>query len=245
MSEHPYTILAPPYRHNSAGVRALYRLGELLRERGYTVTMTQGVSTYKDAIAIYPETAPGNVLGAKTVVRWVLFFPGALGGDTEFNSEEIVFTYDLKYFSAPLLTINTTEKFFRDEKRERKGGCFWVGKGYNIPRIPETPSLTEITKDWPSSRQELACLFNKKEVFYTYDSCTALIDEAQRCGCKVIVIPTEIGCPVTESESSQISRFIRITQEAAERNNVKEVRKNDEIGCLEDKSVLQETGLKN
>ena len=155
--KHPYIIVAPSYDHKSAGIRALYNLKNYLFYRGYEVEITQRGTAPNNAIVIYPEIVIGNPLNAKTVVRYLLCFPGAIGGDGKFADTDLLFTYSSVYSpGSPVLTIPVIEDFFRNEGRTRKGNCFWVGKGKNIPRIPETDGLIEVTYDWPKTRKGLA-----------------------------------------------------------------------------------------
>jgi len=228
----PYIIMAPEYRHNSAGVRALYRLKDELIKRGYKVVVCQGVADDWKApygsIVVYPEIVSGNPLQGKTVIRWVLNHPGLLGGEKEYDKNEIIFTWSQLYYDAPVLTIPLIEDFFRNENLPRSGGCFWVGKGLanrekDFPYAEANPNLTEITYDWPATREELARLLNEKEVFYTYDNNTMLIAEAKMCGCKVVVIGEELqddyGEFIRDCES-QIENFIAVTQKAADKVKV-------------------------
>jgi hypothetical protein len=154
----------------------------------------------------------------KTVVRYVLYFTGKLAGDTEYSPDEIAFTWDARYYDAPLLTIPIIEDFFKDEGLPRSGGCFFVGKGKDVPRIPETRGMDEITSDWPPTREGIAKLLNGKKVFYSYDGFTSLLTEARRCGCEVVVVSGEDDSAVYEesikSFESQIDNFISITQGA-------------------------------
>lgn len=215
MSKAPYVIMAPEYRHNSAGVRVMHKLRDLLEERGYHAEIATAGQAPDSAIAVYPETVSGNPLGGKTVVRYVLFFPGKLGGDEAYDQNEIIFTYDSRYYrDVPRLKISIIEDFFRNEGLPRSGGCFYVGKGKDVPRIPETDGLTEITRAWPEKRTDLARLLNECEVFYTYDQYTAMADEAELCGCRVVVIGgRDKGDPIDTDK--QLDEFIRITQAAA------------------------------
>ncbi len=217
----PYIIMAPPYRHNSAGVRVLYELRRILEEHGYEAQIAQVGEAPPESIVIYPETVSGNPMKAKRVVRFVLNTPGLLGGDKKYDPDELVFTYLKRFCDAPVLTVPCIEDFFRDEHLPRSGACFWNGKGINVPRIPETGSALEITYDWPADRRSLARLFNEKEIFYSYDDCTALIVEARRSGCRVVVIPDEKEDLGYEDSvlhfEMQLKEFIRITQKAAKK----------------------------
>lgn len=222
MKKAPYIIMAPPYRHTSGGVRALYELRRYLEDRGYVAEIVQSGNAPSDTIVIYPETVSGNPMNGRTVVRWVLYFPGVLGGDKKYDPREIIFTYTPVFYpDAKVLNIPITEDFFRDQGLPREGGCFWVGKGKDVPKIPETDGLTEITIDRPLSRKELAQLFNEKEIFYSYDPCTALVLEARCCGCKVVVIPEETPIPSPKESikafDGQLDDFIRITQAASQK----------------------------
>ena len=222
MFKAPYIIMAPPYYHASAGVRALYRLQRHLRGRGYRAEIFQLGDAPADAIVVYPETVPGNPMKGSTVARFVLNFPGLLGGDSEYDPKELIFTYHPRFYpGAPVLTVPIIEDFFRDEGLPRSGGCFWVGKGVNVPRATLTEGMREITFEWPEKREDLARLFNESEIFYSYDDNTAMITEARHCGCRVVVIPGEPPGPsydeLIKDFETQLDNFIGITQAAAPR----------------------------
>ena len=224
----PYLIMAPEYQSSSAGVRALYRLKDEIIKRGYQAKIVQKGFASNDDIVVYPEIVSGNPLGGKTVARWVLNTPGLLGGTKEYDSKELVFTWDKVYCDGHVLTVPIIEDFFRNEGLKRSGQCFWIGKGKR-PDIENynTDNWTEITYDWPATREELAKLLNEKEVFYTYDNNTALISEAKACGCKVFIIGEELeGGNFDENikhYDEQIDAFIQETQEAA-KNDDNEIR---------------------
>ena len=223
----PYLIMAPEYQHKSAGVRALYRLKDEIIKRGYEAKIVQKGFATNDDIVVYPEIVNGNPLGGKTVARWVLNYPGLLGGQKEYDPKELVFTWDKVYCDGHVLTVPIIEDFFRNEGLKRSGQCFWIGKGKR-PDIENynTDNWTEITYDWPATREELAKLLNEKEVFYTYDNNTALISEAKACGCKVVIIGETDTSNFDENikhYDEQIDAFIQETQEAA-KNDDNEIR---------------------
>jgi hypothetical protein len=219
MTKSPYIIMAPPYRHNSGGVRALHELRNLLEKRGYEAKVFQGGQAPPEAIVVYPEVVCGNPMNGKTVVRWVLNFPGLLGGDKEYDPKEIIFTYLPRFFpGAKILTVPIVEDFYRDEGLPRSGSYFWVGKGVDVPLIPETEGLEDITC-WELNRKELAKFLNEIGTLYIYDDATMLTVEARRCGCKVILIPDEPAGPTYEELikdfEAQLDEFIRVTQAEA------------------------------
>src|SRR4051794_23881777 len=107
MSTHfpEFLIYAPPFTHRSAGCRALYRLCHLLNRSGTTARMIAWepagsewdapflLPDVRDSVVIYPELILGNPLWARKVVRWTLNYPGHLGGDTIYGTNEMVFVY--------------------------------------------------------------------------------------------------------------------------------------------------------
>lgn len=209
-----YLICAADYNPSSAGIRSLHKLVHLLNENGfyaYTTGRTNSEWTERhvdveeakklaaeDSIVVYPETIAGNPLGARIVVRYILAKPGLLGGPFTFDESETKFCYSeplTKYVGDPprILEIPCIELelFNNRDKLPRSGTVFYVGKGVNVPRIPETDRAFEITRmpNVPASRRELAQLFKTSELFYSYDNFTALIEESRLCGCPAVVIP--------------------------------------------------------
>jgi len=238
MEKIPYLIISPSYYPSSAGVRMLHKLCHHLNESGYEAYITNEVNPewnekgcplemfprlIYEGITIYPEIIKGNPYGAKVVVRYILNHPGLLGGDKIYDPSEILFTCNgeelRKYVPSDdrILCIPLIEDYFRDEGLPRKGGCFYVGKGYNIPRIPETLEMKEVIG---MNRQEVAQILKISEVFYTYDNFTMLIDEAKKCGCPVVVIGDEVKSKLSYEDhignfEKQFENFIRITQSEA------------------------------
>ncbi len=207
-----YLIHAPNYKRTSGGVRALHKLCHCLNQAGCTAYIsasgvnpnwntpkpTQEIANRlaQEGIVIYPEVIRGNPWDAKRVVRYILNRPGLLGGDREYASTETLFCYsglwrqfvpsDDRILTVPVIE---TEIFNCTGNEKRSGGVFWVGRrGQHLPRIPETESLVEITYSWPTSGEEIAELFRKATVFYSYSDYTGLISEARLCGCLVVIV---------------------------------------------------------
>jgi hypothetical protein len=203
----PYLIWAPSYRRNSGGISVLHQLCHNINQTKGAAWITTPHTNpalktpYADprkqrelvsagAIAIYPEIVTGNPLRAKRVVRWVLYKPGVLGGQPTYDPHETVYAYNQMLFQdgyKDILSLPMTETaLFRPPERpqNRSGALVYVGKG---KRPSHLPAGTEITREWPSSREVLARLFQHAEVFYCYDPLTALTDEARLCGCPVVL----------------------------------------------------------
>lgn len=203
-----YLIWAPPFC-GSAGVRALYKLAAVLREHGQRVRLWSWGDTRQpgfdyaehitsqmreEDIVIYPETVKGNPLQIRNVVRWILFFPGRLGGESCYHPSEKVFTWSDEYYAgAPKLTVDIIDrKLFFDAGLPRTRDCTFVHKGGKWKNLPELDGLTEITMQWPETREELAHLLQTTATLYSWDCHSSLLDEAYYCGAAVKII-TEDG----------------------------------------------------
>lgn len=76
---------------------------------------------------------------------------------------------------------------YRDEGRsDRTGVCFLVRKGSDKSRIPETANAIQIDG---LSHAEIAAIFNRCEVFYSYDEASFYSQYAALCGCRSVVVP--------------------------------------------------------
>ena len=163
-----YLIWAPPFC-GSAGVRALYKLAAVLREHGQRVRLWSWGDTRQpgfdyaehctsqmreEDIVIYPETVKGNPLQIRNVVRWILFFPGRLGGESCYHPSEKVFTWSEEYYAgAPKLTVDIIDrKLFFDAGLPRTRDCTFVHKGGSGKICPNWRALRKL----PCSGRRLA-----------------------------------------------------------------------------------------
>lgn len=187
-------IYAPPYQQNSGGIKVLYKLNELLNERGINSSiLTWGEDLEdKDSIVVYPEVIKGNPLNAKHVVRYVLYYPGVNGGDKVYLNNEHVFTYSnmflgsIKNVVQGRLYISTIEDIFEDKGKKRDKICCYGGKGGNLADMPI--NWLEITRDYPAKRERLVEIFQTSICFVCFDPCTVMIQEANLCGCPVVLM---------------------------------------------------------
>lgn len=223
---HPYYIVAPPYTHTSAGVRVLHLLCHSLNRKGQTAyvmiypSLPWRVPTTPDLltplltprvieshfqrglapIVVYPEIVSGNPFNAPCVVRYVLNFPGLLGGEVKYAPDELSFGYSQVLAKAAgagdrvlFLPATDTRIFYPPPAgSKRQGSCYFASKykGAGGALFDVTKDSIEIkrhTKD-AQSTQEVAELLRRSEVFYTYEN-TALATEAVLCGCPAVFLP--------------------------------------------------------
>lgn len=148
----------------------------------------------RNSVVVYPELLPGNPLGAKNVVRWLLYRPG-LAHPYEFGKDEMFFRVD-KIMDLPELTGGAPDLYlwkinpaYRNENRpDRKGACYLLRKGFQKPRIPETEAADAICVDG-MSHEQMNDVFNRCEVFYSYDEATMYSQFAAISGCTSVVVP--------------------------------------------------------
>ncbi len=211
-----YVIYAQSFISNSAGIRALYILADRLNRKGYrtyvtssfatdptlrapliSLTLAKRLALTQDYTAVYPETIPGNPLGAKKVVRWVLNRPGLLDGEEIYDSQEVVFNYANAYASyiknqvhgkLYLPTIDQTLFFPPAAEGPRTREYFYVGKAQYREGFFDREKVIEITRDSPH-RSTLGDLLRQAKVLYCFDNSTIFAYEAVMCGCPVVVIP--------------------------------------------------------
>jgi hypothetical protein len=228
----PYYIVAPPFTTLSAGIKSLHVLCDALNREGERAHILPfGDESYRyrtditepdlltpiltqhclrrhfdeglAPILVYPEIVAGNPYSSDCVVRYVLNYPGLLGGDNYYSEDNLIFSYSKELASHTkhpentlFIPVSDTQIFYPPEQKgERRGACFYAWKFKNI----HGGQLLEITRDAfeitsglhdSLSPQEIADLFRRSEIFYAYEN-TALITEAALCGCPTVLLPSD------------------------------------------------------
>ena len=240
-----YIIVSPKYS-KSNGVRTLYRLADALKMRGYNVymfsPMTEGLNynfiaeitkeMQENAIVIYPELIYGNPLNFKNVVRYVLYYPGVNGGDSQYDSREYIVSFDPVYYpDVDVLSIPGLDKtlFYEDTSVKKDIDCYFVYKGGKWRNIEEFNNMVEINCNYPENRTELADLLRKTKILYSYDEHTLLLDEAIACGCEVKIVREncfedyngEKYKELFKNYESQLENFILVSQAMENKEKIK------------------------
>lgn len=229
----PYLIVAPKYNPKSAGVRVLHELCHSLNQMGqkawltiypqlvmdkdqsahvcpglHTPLMTQAIlDSYESRgispIVVYPETMK-DPLQATHTVRYVLNYPGLLGGYTTYPANDMIYAYSRCLAKAAgvgeervlFLPVSETNIFYPPaENSPRSGTCFYASKYKNFHKgklFPVTDGSFEITANQCNSltKPELGDLFRRSELLYIYED-SAIAIEAALCGCPVVFLPNE------------------------------------------------------
>jgi hypothetical protein len=203
-----YIVSAPNFRHNSAGIRAMHILCDILNRKGYEAYVNCEVVCKKlktptlfhkqeklrklildGAIVVYPEWQK-NILYSKAPINWQL-------APWQTDMEKIFVFHDGFDKTKPQLYIDVSELDIFNEKwiwSKRSGAAIYMGKGTgaekycNFDLVDKEKKVTEITYKYPSSRRSLAKLLKSIKILYVADPLTNISSEARLCGCPVVYI---------------------------------------------------------
>jgi len=223
---HPYYFFGPGYSRASAGHRAFHLLIHWLNKLGEHAFLVPNLAEPVDVwtnpdlltpiltrqalehhqqsnvlpIVVYPEVLTGNPLQADVVVRYLANFPGALGGPTEFDASDVLFSYSSLIASRVGFPDNVLMPPVIDtgifnpgpQPLDRRGCCAYFGKYVDYYKatpfgLPDNCAI--ITRTSPTPAQ-MADIFRRSEALYCFED-TAVALEATLCGCPVICMPNE------------------------------------------------------
>lgn len=195
-----------PYDPHTGGIMALHRLVHnlcALGEDAYITTPSMNPTwlggyhdnsitpiDFENTIIIYPEVIGDNPLGAKYVVRWLLYDRGYV-----YLKNDWIYSYIATFkpneenkdqLKGCLSAIFIERDIFKDEGRHMSGKyCYTIRKGQNKNLHPSDAILIDGIRD----NYKLSEIFNECEFFISYDDHTFLTSQAALCGCIPIVIP--------------------------------------------------------
>ncbi len=226
MNKQLFYIYTPAIRLNSAGIRVLHYLCDALNESGQEAWLVlhnpkeninpvdPGLNTpiisqeqvdkhlaeRRTPTVIYSETVPGNPLKAKRVIRYLLHFPGALGGTKKFNGNEWLIAYSKKIMDsvddcheALFLPAIKTSELPPVSKKDPNLHLMYAGKYKAFIGEPANPSefdLLEIHRDGPKrqSRTEVLELLSRASSIYVWEN-TSIATEAVLLGTVCVFVP--------------------------------------------------------
>ena len=203
-----FYIYTPAWRENAAGIRVLHYLCHSLNQIGHqaflvlhnpfeaevltnpdlnTPVLSQVLSDlhFKEHITptvVYSETIPGNPLKATRVVRYLLNYPGKLGGPLKFNENELLVSYtkSIQNSTSQSSCVLFLPAVKRDELpnasvKNPKLTLVYAGKYRAFvgtpPKVTEF-SVTEIYRDGPrkQSRMEVLDLLSRANALYLWEN---------------------------------------------------------------------------
>lgn len=173
--------------------------------QAYKTPIVPQSKNFNDGFVIYPESISGNPLKARYTVRWVLYFPGLIGGGpqpNEYSTKDIVACYSigvcrdidrkirkhlLKLVDYGLENLDGLQKVV-----QRNGTLIHHKKQiWRTGTLAKTPELDGDLMDNTLSKHDRMELFAKYERFITTDPATFLSVEAAMSGCLSVVMPFE------------------------------------------------------
>lgn len=216
-----FVIYAPgDYTPNGGGCVALHKLAHNIaflgedsyiytskKNPGYLgiqVTELEATAICQDGktMAIYPEVTCGNPFRSPLVMRWILYHVRRYDCHGDFGVNDLIYKY-ANHFTlrneqevhGELRAVELNLDVFKNEGRERKGTCYLIKKENHKEQTHPADSIK--LDDYPSKggNEYLSEIFNRTEIFYSYDTATWLSVMASLCGCLSIVIPNEAVSP--------------------------------------------------
>ncbi len=231
-STYPYYIYTPRWIETSAGIKALHFLCHSLNLSGQKAFLVFSEKRFNNLprvnpnlltpildqetadahfksgltpLVVYSETVPGNPLGGTAVVRYLMNFAGALGGEKSFLESELVFAFSKAIsadyskhvdIEAPVLflpPIDPRDFIFSETKEDYQ--VVYAGKYRSFIGIPPKVGFLksfEVYRDGPrmQSREKVIRLLNKASVVYCFEN-TSIITEAILSGTPVCIVKSD------------------------------------------------------
>jgi hypothetical protein len=153
-----------------------------------------------DYVVVYPEVVNGNPLGARNVVRWLLYPPGGITGKIKYGPGELYvpFSSAIGRFELPGSTTLTDQLKIvhypldiyspTPDGTPKSGTAYAVRKGSAKPLVHHPDDAVCIDG---LSHEEIAVILQRVRTFVSYDSYTAYSLFAAALGCESVVIPDD------------------------------------------------------
>jgi len=149
--------------------------------------------TSQETIVIYPEIFYGNVLNAKKVVRWLLYFNRYKNDSEAYGINDVFYSFRDIFNDKNLnptgrklkVSFFDYELYRQTNFGKRHGKCYVIRKGkdrIDLPKEFDGPILDSM----PIA--EIVQAFNRYESCYFYDTQTFLATIASICGCIPIIV---------------------------------------------------------
>lgn len=158
-----------------------------------------------NAIVVYPEDVVGNPLEAEIVVRWIGCRMGA-GSEPEpekYGPDDLIVHLGDEpphaLVSAGRLRVPVSDPdVFREPDysadQSRSGNVVYLGRyrDYGLPVDDFLAGATVVTRGEAKAPAELAELYRRSSLFFTYEPTAASLD-ALLCGCPTVYLPSPLN----------------------------------------------------
>jgi hypothetical protein len=139
------------------------------------------------------------------VVRYLLNKEGALQKRMiKWNKTDYPLAFSKAYRSncESLFYPNCDLSMFYDNGSHRTQNAFYIGKGYLTGNCPKLDCF-EITRTFPSTKQELADVLRKTKILFSYDALSATNVDAALCGC----LPYLLQKPMPGLQNAELGKY--------------------------------------
>lgn len=146
-----------------------------------------------NTIVIYPEVVWGNPLGAKHVVRWLLYYYRFSEEPEAYGTQDVFIAYRKQFDcrklnpEGNLVQVNffDSEMYRQTNFEKRNGSCYVIRKGADRKDLPLSFD-GPVIDTW--SEEEKVVAFNRYKICYFYDTQTFYAIIAAVCGCIPVVV---------------------------------------------------------
>lgn len=253
-----FYIYTPRWRDNAAGIKALHLLCDAINQKNGSAWLVFSNPSRNDsgvnpklktpvlsrkilkehqklgfsASVVYTETIAGNPLRADRVIRWLLNYPGALGGPTEYSDKEWVVSYSGKISEknksgSDVLYLPIIDPSELPNGLSKTPGLNLVYAGkyrafVGQPEIPQGLHYVEIYRDGVKRqpRSEVLELLGKAECLYLWENSSIAV-EAMLLGTPCMFIKNPfLGELIAENELGTVGSGYGFSSESFE--NAKE-----------------------
>jgi hypothetical protein len=192
-----YLIVTPGYNSFCGGIKVLHRLCHLLNEQGIPAYLTAegtpkdwNVKFLKDlspeeiadmqqtGVVVYPDVVWGNPCRFNNCVQYDLQAMRPIQSNMLGVSLEDCFESKVKA-DLTMLVIYMEYFFTLPEKEERRGICYYKGKGKKVCPNSDWINIAGV------GREDLAKLYQTSGLLVCADNMTQTTVEARLCGCPV------------------------------------------------------------
>jgi len=213
-----FTIYAPSYNDKSGGAWVLHFLCDQLNKIGHESRVfiyeasqivnpqfDTPIGYLEESVVVYPEIIVDNPLNATKVVRYLLNKEGALQKrmiNWSKTDYPLAFSKAYRDDCEVLFYPNCDLSIFYDNGTERTQNAFYIGKGYLAGDCPKLDCF-EITRTFPSTKQELADVLRRSKILFSYDALSATNIDAALCGC----LPYLLQKPMSGLDTAELGKY--------------------------------------
>jgi len=167
----------------------------------------------KTPVVVYPEVVAGTPMGFGLPVRYVLNYPGLLGGDKSYPPEQLVYAFHHVYYPnvprlcLPIIDLEKIDGGVHVEAAQRSLIAYYHNRYTKAGgRLRDFgPDAIEISSTVPDSNEKTLEILKTAKILYCYEP-SAIVLEATLSGCAVVLLPNPITLKEMPQALSELGR---------------------------------------